>query len=52
MLVDVDVLQLGVELGVFGAGDQLDMARLLNTEVTAARLLDAALNLKARKEAA
>ncbi len=41
----VDLLQLGVELGVFGAGDQLDMARLLNTEVTAARLLDAALNV-------
>eukprot|EP01030_Chromulinospumella_sphaerica_P019601 gene19601-19496_t len=40
----VDLLQLGVELGVFSAGDQLDMARLLNTEVTAARLLDAALN--------
>lgn len=41
----VDLLQLGVELGVFSAGDQLDMARLLNTEVTAAQLLDAALNV-------
>lgn len=41
----VDLLQLGVELGVFGTGDQLDMARLLNTEVTAARLLDAALSV-------
>lgn len=41
----VDLLQLGVELGVFSAGDQLDMARLLNTEVTAAQLLDAALSV-------
>lgn len=41
----VDLLQLGVELGVFGAGDQLDMARLLNTEVSAGQLLDAALNV-------
>ncbi len=41
----VDLLELGVELGVFGTGDQLDMARLLNTEVTAARLLDAALSV-------
>lgn len=41
----VDLLQLGVELGVFGSGDQLDMARLLSTEVTAASLLDAALTV-------
>jgi uncharacterized membrane protein len=41
----VDLLQLGVELGAFSAGDQLDMARLLNTQVTAAGLLDAALNV-------
>lgn len=41
----IDLLQLGIELGVFSTGDQLDMARLLNTEVTAAQLLDAALNV-------
>ncbi|MCR2745049.1 pilus assembly protein TadG-related protein [Limnobacter parvus] len=41
----VDLLELGVELGVFGAGEQLDMARLLNTEVSAAQLLNAALDI-------
>ena len=41
----VDLLQLGIELGVFNAGDQLDMARLLGTEVSAADLLDAALSV-------
>ncbi|HEX4879650.1 MAG TPA: pilus assembly protein TadG-related protein [Limnobacter sp.] len=41
----VDLLQLGVELGVFSAGDQIDMAQLLSTEVTAADLMQAALNV-------
>lgn len=41
----IDLLELGVELGVFGAGDQLDMARLLGTEVSAGQLLDAALSV-------
>lgn len=41
----IDLLDLGVELGVFGAGDQLDMARLLNTEVSTGQLLDAALTV-------
>ncbi len=41
----VDLLQLGIELGVFSAGDQLDMGRLLNANVTAAQLLDAAVNV-------
>lgn len=41
----VDLLRLGVELGVFSAGDQLDMARLLNARVTAAQLFDAALSV-------
>jgi uncharacterized membrane protein len=41
----VDLLQLGVELGVFSAGDQLDMAQLLNTEVSAGQLLGAALSV-------
>lgn len=43
--VQVDLLQLGVELGVFSSGDQLDMARLLNAEVSAGQLLDAALTV-------
>jgi hypothetical protein len=41
----VDLLQLGIELGVFSAGDQLNMGQLLNTSVTAAELLDAAINV-------
>ncbi len=41
----VDLLQLGVELGVFNSGGQMNMAQLLNTNVTAADLMQAALTV-------
>ncbi|HEX4917103.1 MAG TPA: pilus assembly protein TadG-related protein [Limnobacter sp.] len=46
----VDLLDLGVKLGVFSAGGQLDMARLLNTEVTALQLINAALDVSGSDE--
>lgn len=39
----VDLLDLGVQLGVFNSGDALDMADLLAANVTGAQLLNAAL---------
>ncbi|RZS38612.1 putative membrane protein [Limnobacter thiooxidans] len=40
----VDLLELGVALGVFSPGAQLDMGRLLNTRVSAGDLLNAAID--------
>ncbi len=40
----VDLLQLGIGLGVFSPGGQMDMGRLLNTRVSAGDLLNAAID--------
>lgn len=42
--IQVDLLQLGIGLGVFSPGGQLDMGRLLSTRVSAGDLLNAALD--------